>query len=192
MLYTDYKISRDLAWEILINEKVKELPVKVSEICDHMGIKIKPEEQGKSGHCEYIDGAPVIFCNRSEPIKRQRFTVAHELGHVLMRHTDKYGVMYRDPAPTDDPKEQAVNVFAARLLAPAIVLRDLGVTNADQIAEICQISQTAAEYRMQRLQILYDREKRFLTERGYSCFGLSPLEREVERQFKRYIRKHRL
>lgn len=42
--------------------------------------------------------------------------------------------MYRDPAPTDDPKEQAVNVFAARLLAPAIVLRDIGVTNAEQIA----------------------------------------------------------
>lgn len=192
MLYTDYQASRDLAWEILINEKVKELPVKVSEICDHMGIKIKPEEQGESGHCEFIDGAPVIFCNREEPIVRQRFTVAHELGHILMGHTDKCGVMYRDPSPNDDPKEQAVNVFAARLLAPAIVLRDLGITDADQIADICQISQTAAEYRMQRLQVLYNREKRFLSERGYSCFGLSPLERDIEKQFKRYIKHNKL
>ena len=192
MLYTDYQASRDLAWEILINEKVKELPVKVGEICDHMGIKIKPEEQGKSGHCEHIDGAPVIFCNRDEPIARQRFTVAHELGHVLMRHTDKYGVMYRDPSPNDDPKEQAVNVFAARLLAPAIVLRDIGVTNAAQIAEICQISETAAAYRMQRLQVLYNREKRFLSERGHSCFGLSPLERDIEKQFRRYIKRNKL
>lgn len=192
MLYKDYQVSRDLAWEILINEKVKELPVKVSEICDHMGIKIKPEGQGESGHCEYVDGAPVIFCNREEPIERQRFTVAHELGHILLKHTDKYGVAYRDPDPSDNPKEQAVNVFAARLLAPAIVLRDLGVTNAEQIAEICQISQTAAEYRMERLQELYDREKRFLIDRGRSCFGMSPLERKVERQFRRYIRKHRL
>ena len=192
MKYTDYQASRDLAWEILINENIKKLPVKVSEICDHMGIKIKPEEQNKSGHCRFIDGAPVIFCNRAEPIARQRFTVAHELGHILMGHTDKYGVAYRDPAPSDDPKEQAVNVFAARLLAPAIVLRDLGVTNAEQIAEICKISQTAAEYRMDRLQDLYDREKRFLIDRGRSCFGMSPLERKVERQFRKYIKSHRL
>lgn len=109
-----------------------------------------------------------------------------------MRHTDKYGVMYRDPSPNDDPKEQAVNVFAARLLAPAIVLRDIGVTNAAQIAEICQISETAAAYRMQRLQVLYNREKRFLSERGYSCFGLSPLERDIEKQFKRYIKHNKL
>lgn len=192
MLYTDYKISRDLAWEILIREKITELPVSVVELCRNMGIEIRAGKIADDGYCREENGKPIITISDDDPPMRQRFTAAHELGHILMGHTDKYHVAYRDPSPTDDPKEQAVNVFAARLLAPAIVLRDMGVTNADQIAEICQISQTAAAYRMQRLQILYDREKRFLTERGYSCFGLSPLEREVEKQFKRYIRKHRL
>lgn len=192
MKYTDYQTSRDLAWEILIREKITELPVSVEGICRNLGIEVRAGKIADDGYCREENGKSVITISDDNPPMRQRFTAAHELGHILLKHTDKYGIVYRDPSPKDDPKEQAANVFAVRLLAPAIVLRDMGVTNAGQIAEICQISQTAAEYRMKRLQILYDREKRFLTERGYSCFGLSPLEREVEKQFKRYIRKHKI
>ena len=192
MLYTDYKISRDLAWEILIREKIIELPVSMVGLCRQMGVDIRRSTLKPGGYTTLIDNCPTIIVHGDDPSVRQRFTAAHELGHILMGHTDKYHVAYRDPSPTDDPKEQAVNVFAARLLAPAIVLRDLGVTNAEQIAEICKISQTAAEYRMDRLQDLYDREKRFLIDRGRSCFGMSPLERKVERQFRKYIKSHRL
>lgn len=192
MKYTDYQASRDLAWEILIREEITELPVSVVGICRKLGIEVMVGKIADSGYCKEENGHPIIAISADDPPMRQRFTAAHELGHILLGHTDKYGVVYRDPSPRDDPKEQAANVFAARLLAPAIVLRDLGVSNAQQIAEICQISQTAAEYRMQRLQILYNREKRFLSERGYSCFGLSPLEKDIEKQFKRYIHKHKL
>ena len=192
MLYTDYKISRDLAWEILIREKITELPVRTGKLCSQLGVPIKLCEMKASGRTTLVQGVPTILINETEPPLRQKFTCAHELGHILLKHTDKFGVAYRDPEPTDDPKEQAANVFAARLLAPAIVLRDLGVTSAEQIADICKISMPAAEYRMERLQELYDREKRFLIDRGYSCFGMSPLERKVERQFKKYIKKNKL
>ena len=190
--YTDYQVSRDLAWEILIREEITELPVKTGKLCSKLGIPIKLCDLKGSGKTTIIQGVPTILINGDEPPLRQKFTCAHELGHIMLKHTDKYGVMYRDPEPTDDPKEQAANVFAARLLAPAVVLRDLGITSAEQISAICKISMPAAEYRMQRLQILYDREKRFLAERGYSCFGLSPLEREVEKQFDKYIKNNKL
>lgn len=192
MKYTDYQASRDLAWEILIREGITELPVSVVGLCRKLGIEVMVGKIGDGGYCKEENGHPIIAISSDDPPMRQRFTAAHELGHILLGHTDKYGVMYRDPSAKDDPKEQAVNVFAARLLAPAIVLRDLGVTNAEQIAEICQISMQAAEYRMDRLQDLYDREKRFLIDRGRSCFGMSPLERKVERQFRKYIRKHKI
>lgn len=193
MKYTDYQASRDLAWEILIREGITELPVSVMGICRNLGIDVMVGKIDGSGYCEEdANGRLVIAISSDDPPMRQRFTAAHELGHILMGHTDKYHVAYRDPSPTDDPKEQAVNVFAARLLAPAIVLRDLGVTNSEQIADICKISMQAAEYRMDRLQDLYDREKRFLIDRGHSCFGMSPLERKVEKQFHKYIRKNRL
>ena len=192
MLYTDYKASRDLAWEILIREKITELPVRTGKLCRQLGVPIKLCEMKASGRTALVQGVPTILINETEPPLRQKFTCAHELGHILLKHTDKFGVAYRDPQPSDDPKEQAANVFAARLLAPAIVLRDLGVTSAEQIADICKISMPAAVYRMERLQELYDRDKRFLIDRGYSCFGMSPLERKVERQFKKYIKKNKL
>lgn len=192
MKYTDYQASRDLAWEILIREKIIELPVSMVGLCRQMGVDIRRSTLKPGGYTTLIDNCPTIIVHGDDPSVRQRFSAAHELGHILLGHTDKYGVVYHDPSAKDDPKEQAANVFAARLLAPAIVLRDLGVTNAEQIAELCQISQTAAEYRMERLQELYDREKRFLIDRGRSCFGMSPLERKVERQFRKYIKSHRL
>lgn len=191
MLYTDYQASRDLAWEILIREGVAELPVSMMKLCRNLGVTIMLGSMDISGYHIMQDGEPVIMINNAEPTRRQRFTTAHELGHILLGHKDKCGVAYRDPNPHDDPEEQAANVFAGRLLAPAIVLRDLGVTNAEQIAGICKISNQAAEYRMQKLQILYDREKRFLVERGRSCFGMSPLERTVQKQFAKYIRNHK-
>ncbi|MBS6475551.1 MAG: ImmA/IrrE family metallo-endopeptidase [Clostridiales bacterium] len=192
MLYTDYQASRDLAWEILIREKITELPVSMVDLCRQLGVDVRRSSVRSAGYSMLIDDCPTIVVNGDDPTARQRFTAAHELGHILLKHTDKYGVMYRDPSPKDDPKEQAANVFAARLLAPAIVLRDLKVTNAEQIEKLCDISKPAAEYRMRRLQLLYDREQRFLAERGYSCFGLSPLEREVEKQFCKYIKSHAL
>ena len=192
MKYTDYQASRDLAWEILIREEITELPVRMGKLTAQLGVPVKLCKMDEAGKSKILNGAPAIIIKEDDPPLRQKFTCAHELGHILLRHVDKYGVAYRDPSPNDDPKEQAANVFATRLLAPAIVLRDLGVTNAQQIADICQISMQAAEYRMERLQELYDREKRFLAERGHSCFGMSPLERKVEKQFHKYIRKNRL
>jgi Zn-dependent peptidase ImmA (M78 family) len=108
---------------------------------------------------------------------RQRFTVAHELGHILLGHAGKYELVNREPSANDNPIEQAANVFASRLLAPACVLWGCGIQMAGQIANMCDISQIAAEFRMARMAKLYARGK-FLT---------SPLERAVFAQFESFI-----
>ena len=38
MNYKDYKNTRDLVWEILIRERIRELPISVSKLCHSMGI----------------------------------------------------------------------------------------------------------------------------------------------------------
>ena len=113
---------------------------------------------------------------------RQRFTTAHELGHILLGHVGQSPVVNREPQATDNPIEQAANVFAARLLAPACVLWGCGVRSAADIERLCHVSRQAAEYRMERMRILYARN-RFLT---------SPLEGAVYRQFEEYIKEHRI
>ena len=129
-----------------------------------------------------IGSVPTIMVSNLTIPARQRFTCAHELGHIILGHVGRYDLVCREPAPGDNPIEQAANVFASRLLAPACVLWGCGVQSAEDIAQLCDISRAAAEFRWSRMQELY-RRQRFLT---------SPLERLVYAQFENYIKGHRL
>lgn len=211
MTYKDYQKSRDLVWKIILDMGFAELPIRVSEICKKLNISLLTYRGGKKiidryqlqkkakqtdGFTLCANGRYIILYNEQCSDQRNRFTIAHELGHILLKHITTDGVhittINREPSPRDDPEEQQANVFAARLLAPACVLWGMHVSSAPQIAEVCQISETAATFRMNRLQLLYDREKRFFAERGKSCFCLSPLEQKVYKQFHQYIYSHLL
>ena len=183
MNYKDYKNSRDLAWRILINEGITELPVKVGSLCRQMGIMVQyySPKDDNDGFCTIIRGQPWIFVSESCSVERQRFTAAHELGHILLGHVGKQGLVNREPNPKDNPIEQAANVFASRLLAPACVLWALDARTPEQIADLCQISHQAAAFRAERMALLYEREK----------FLSSPLERQVYDQFGEFIRRKR-
>ena len=181
MDYSEYKNSRDLAWQVLINERVAELPVKVSQICRSMGIRVQyyNPTDGNDGFSTIINGQPRIFVSADCVRTRQRFTCAHELGHILLGHVGRYELVNREPNPGDNPIEQAANVFASRLLAPACVLWALDARTPEEIASLCQISYQAAAYRATRMALLYKRNH----------FLSSPLERKVYEQFADFIRR---
>lgn len=170
MNYTSYQNSRNLSWEILINEGITALPIRVGKLCRQLGIKVISHDgefaDSGDGKAMIVGGKPVIFVNTQTSPARQRFTIAHELGHILLGHVGKYKLVNREPSSNDNPIEQAANVFASRLLAPACVLWGLNLHSAEEIAEFCQISKTAAEFRAERMAVLYAREKQFLKERG--------------------------
>lgn len=179
MHYREYQNSRDLAWQILIQENVTQLPVMVGQLCRGMGIRLRYfRPDGRSdGYSTIINGQPVIFVSEECSHERQRFTAAHELGHILLGHVGKYELVNREPEPGDNPIEQAANVFASRLLAPACVLWALNARTPEEIAALCQISHQAAAFRAERMAILYQRNM-FLT---------SQLEQQVYKQFSEFI-----
>lgn len=179
MHYREYQRSRDLTWEILIRENVRSLPVMVGPLCRQMGIRVRyfQPSGGSDGYSTIIEGQPVIFVSEGCSRERQRFTAAHELGHILLGHVGRYELVNREPEPGDNPIEQAANVFASRLLAPACVLWALDARTPEQIGELCRISRQAAAFRAERMAELYRRNK-FLT---------SPLERQVYAQFSGFI-----
>lgn len=199
MDYSKYKQSRDLTWQILISHKITALPVKVSQICKAMQIRVISYSAGSKtlpGFENYAfdnDGFTfnnIIFYNDNCNAGRQRFTVAHELGHCLLHSGN--GLYNREPSELDNPIEQEANVFASRLLAPACVLWGLGVTSPKEISDLCNISMQSADFRMERLSALYKREQDFIHRYGKSCFLMSALERQVYNQFKTYIQNNKL
>ena len=183
MDYKDYQYSRDAAWRILIDYHATALPVRALAICQALGISVRRTSltDAPEGRSVALNGRPVILLAEGPSPERRRFTLAHELGHIILGHVGRVGLLNREPSPEDDPLEQAANVFASRLLAPACVLWGCNVQSAAEIAQLCGISKTAAQFRWERLQLLYQRGK-FLT---------SPLERQVYAQFRPYIDAHR-
>lgn len=183
MDYKIYQQSRDAAWQLLIDMNISELPVRVTKICKELNILVRRYEptDDTDGYCYKMNNQYIIFINKNISIRRQRFTAAHELGHIVLGHIGKFTLTNREPSENDNPTEQAANVFAVRLLAPACVLWGLGVTSAEQIAKVCDISMQSAEFRMKRMTELMERNK-FLT---------SPLEIQVYQQFEEYIKKNK-
>lgn len=207
MYYHNYTNARDHAWQYLIRHKVSALPVDVFKLCRKDKIALIPYSSPQAedmaaligsaelmnktdGFTVQIGSTPLIFWDDGMPEARQRFTVAHELGHIVNGDIGAVPTQRnKEPSDQDDPKETAANVFASRILSPACVLWALNVKDADTVAELCAISQTAAKWRYARLELLYERERHFLAERGRTCFLMSPLEQQIFKQFKKYIHK---
>lgn len=200
MNYTNYKNSRDEVWKLLIKNNVCSLPVKVSEICKNEGIRIISYTDAKKfiiennlqSQCTDNDGfciQDIIFYNDKCSIGRQRFSVAHELGHIKLGVTSAKNT---EPQENDNEDEFSANIFASRLLAPACVMWGMNIHKTEDIERICNISSTAASFRMKRLLLLYEREKEFMKSKGKSCFLLSPLEKQVYNQFEQYIKKNKI
>ena len=183
--YKKYQNSRDLAWEILYRENIRSLPVDVLGICKRLGIEVRqyatPRPMLEDGFSCAIGERHCIFIYAGQSPQRRRFTVAHELGHILLGHVGKYQFVNRELSPSDNFIEREANVFAARLLAPACVLRECRVSSAAEIAEMCDISLSAAKIRWERMQLLIARDR----------FYSSPLERRVYLRFKKYIKSYR-
>jgi Zn-dependent peptidase ImmA (M78 family) len=82
-----------------------------------------------SGFLLHIGDTPVIGVNALHPDGRQRFTLAHELGHLVLGHHADFHIDLFSPVSAGDPPEydwrheRAANVFAASLLMPASLVR---------------------------------------------------------------------
>lgn len=155
----------------------------VGKLCRQMGIQVRyyTPEDNNDGFSTIINDKAWIFVSEKVSPERRRFTAAHELGHILLGHVGHFELVNREPDPRDNPIEQAANVFASRLLAPACVLWALDARTPEQIATLCKISKQSATFRANRMSVLYERNK----------FLSSPLERQIYDQFRDFIERHR-
>lgn len=100
-------------------------------ILDAMKIKVvkKEFEDNISGFSVIDDGVKVVAVDKSQSPVRQRFTAAHELGHLQLHQDSSLnisnGVLFRDSRSStgEDWMEVEANYFAACLLMPEKLLR---------------------------------------------------------------------
>lgn len=183
MIYGKYKNVRNSSWQCLIDYKINKLPVSLVSIAKQSGILITKESianklnTGERGASFLIGERWIIVYDDSKSTETSRFTIAHEFGHIFLGHAIKKGYHLRTFAKERPDIESEADMFAARLLAPACILHELGLTEAEDIAKICNISISAARNRAERMAILEQRNKWYL----------SPLERQVHSQFENYI-----
>lgn len=136
------------------------LPIDPRKIAALEGLKVEacPNFAAKNLSGELVpDGeSAVIKFNPSDSAKRQRFTIAHELGHYVLGH----GHAFRDPSSHFsmsyyDPREVDANQFAAEILMPEMAVKVLvkqrKIEDVAELARIFDVSVNAMSYRLKKL-----------------------------------------
>jgi Zn-dependent peptidase ImmA (M78 family) len=148
--------------------------VDVMAIAKLLGAEIVQERLGQdvAGLLVRKQDRVVIGINETEPETRQRFTAAHEIGHLVLHKgrpllVDPVRINLRDSRSSlaTDLEEIEANAFAAELLMPRrLVLHqfrslvDAGTSSLTQIkrdlAHGFGVSEQAMEYRLANLGLL--------------------------------------
>lgn len=184
MFYAIYKGIRDGAWLCLLDHNIDRLPVDVLKIARASNVRVVknsvvndllPDEEAKT----YYDGNKfIIIYNDLNDTVVSRFAIAHELGHIFLGHITTHTKFENVREFGKKPKaEQQADMFALRLLCPACVLMQMGISSADDISSYCRIPHSCAEQRSKRMNELNKRNK----------FYQSELEKQVYTNFSGYI-----
>ncbi|MFD7094191.1 ImmA/IrrE family metallo-endopeptidase [Streptomyces xanthophaeus] len=163
----------DIAARALLREfRIEEPPINPCDLARELDILVVPQrmDDDVSGMLLRKDGSCVIGVNKAHSRERQRFTVAHELGHLrlhegrpLILDTDAR-VNYRNSVSSmaTDREEIDANRFAAALLAPEEMVRRAAQrisfrTTDDLVRALAQqflLSEMAMTYRLMNLGIV--------------------------------------
>jgi len=141
----------------------KTLPVDPVSIANKLKIMVSSDPVGLGETSGEYDPTgtpqtgPLIRYNPNDPRVRQRFTVAHELGHYVLGH----GLSHRDTSgnftmsPRLNAEERNANQFAAALLMPEGTVKALievrGMTSLRELASIFNVSKAAMTFRVKDL-----------------------------------------
>ena len=171
------KSPQEEARKILAELKITQPPVPIEKVARHLGAKIRfsPFDGEISGMIYIQDGLPIIGVNSLHPPNRQRFTIAHECGHLILHrnlitqevHVDKkFPVLRRDDKSTTGTEliEIEANRFAAELTMPrALLLRALGndvidIDDTDLVNKLAQQFKMSSDAMTIRMTSLFGRE----------------------------------
>ena len=182
---SNYYNTRNAAWDFLIKNNVKTFPLDLQSIIKNnhwqlWSYKNYARVYGFSRQ-DLIDISPDgftdvddknnyrIVINEENSKFRCRFTVSHEIGHIVLHRT------FRD----SNKLEKEANMFATRILMPMVLIKELKIESAQDLSKLCDVSLQSAEIRLKRFEDIKGRER----------FYTNPLEIKVYNNLKPFIEK---
>jgi len=148
--------------------KIDSAPVNVEKIAKALGAQLRysPLDDELSGMIYIKDDVPIIGVNALHHPNRQRFTIAHEIGHLQLHkdilsgvvHVDKqFATLMRDTRSSqgNDDIEVQANQFAAELLMPAnLLLQDIQNDGID-IDDDTALEALAKKYKVSKVALVF-------------------------------------
>lgn len=156
---------RETAEVLLAAAEITHPPIPVEDLAAGCGVQILPWDfPNIDGLVVELDAGTVIWVNDKQAVTRQRFTLAHELGHHLLRHADQFYLDFGgelSPGATGERPgynwraERAANDFAASLLMPASMVKREFTRTSDvrNLASRFNVSPAAMSFRLINLRL---------------------------------------
>lgn len=149
------------AKNILIGHWDGNIPVNLVKIAMAMHIDVNSVTD-----CHYSamvsnhNNCDTINYNSKDSILRQRFAIAHALGHLALGCTNNEVVITTDNfnANTSSPSDAKTNNFAVELLMPELAVKHLiftrKITSLDKLSALFSVSGVLVQRRLEMLGLL--------------------------------------
>jgi hypothetical protein len=133
---------REAARSVVRRHHLTGPPVDVQAIAAAEGYLVRYALLGEvEGRMRQLGGQWLIELNQDRHVNSQRFTIAHEVGHLVMGHQG---------CGSSAVEERQANVFAAELLIPLSMLRIAlkKTRRLSELAALFRVSKEAMQYKL--------------------------------------------
>lgn len=167
----NYNLNYAVSMANCVHKKIKYeeklLPINVEDIIRYRpDIKIKKEDLlGLDGYSIYNFKTKrylIALDDVNYDLSRQRFTLAHELGHIFLQHHTKYKYL------SDYVKEKSADAFAGELLMPRDIMYKTAKFPPNYVLNLYGVSYSAYEQRKIFLDNMENFTKRIEDEKSVS------------------------
>jgi Zn-dependent peptidase ImmA (M78 family) len=163
------KRIQQLVAGLLREAGVDQPPVPIERIVKLQDLEVRKQEIPASDISGFLfrqGREAIIGVNAHHSSSRQRFTIAHELGHILLHapgpnefHVDRgFEVKFRNyrSSKGTDLEEREANLFAAELLMPqSFLAKDIATAGGVDLVDDRFIKKLAGRYRVSTQALLF-------------------------------------
>ena len=182
--YPRYPYARQRAYRLLCELEIDRLPVdpwKVAadlpnvHICKWTDLRencgdddpLFIDKEGADAKTQHLRGQAdylVVYDDRVENYQRVRWTIAHEIGHIVLGHLTSFDATALNRGSLTEAEyrvlEREADTFAVNLLAPMTIINRLpSIRTKDDLKALCDLSGEASDNCMEELRLLKSGQK---------------------------------